>query len=44
MKRGSKRVIKSIYDIARQELVINIRSTWMAIFAVIFALLVVSIS
>jgi Cu-processing system permease protein len=37
-------MMKAIYDIARQELVINVRNTWMVIFAVVFALLVVSIS
>lgn len=35
---------KAIYDIARQELVINIRNKWTIIFAVVFGALVVSIS
>ncbi len=35
---------KAIYDIARQELVINIRNKWTLIFAVVFGALVVSIS
>ena len=35
---------KAIYDIARQELVINIRNKWTVIFAVVFGVLVVSIS
>lgn len=35
---------RTVYDIARQELVINIRNKWMLIFAVVFGLLVVSIS
>jgi Cu-processing system permease protein len=34
----------SIYHIARQELVINIRNKWTVIFAVVFGILVVSIS
>ncbi len=37
-------MMKAIYHIARQELVINVRNTWMAIFAVVFAALVVTIS
>lgn len=35
---------KAIFDIARQELVINIRNKWTIIFAVVFGALVVSIS
>jgi len=35
---------KAIYDIARQELVINIRNKWTIIFSVVFGVLVVSIS
>lgn len=35
---------KAIYDIARQELVINIRNKWTIIFAAVFGALVVSIS
>ena len=35
---------KAIYDIARQELTINIRNKWTLIFAVVFGALVVSIS
>ncbi len=35
---------KAMYDIARQELVINIRNKWTIIFAVVFGALVVSIS
>lgn len=35
---------RAIYDIARQELVINIRNKWTIIFAVVFGVLVVSIS
>jgi Cu-processing system permease protein len=35
---------KSINDIARQELIINIRNKWTAIFAVVFGILVASIS
>jgi Cu-processing system permease protein len=35
---------RAIYDIARQELVINIRNKWTVIFAVVFGALVVSIS
>jgi Cu-processing system permease protein len=35
---------KSIYDIARQELIINIRNRWTVIFAAVFGALVVSIS
>lgn len=35
---------KAIYDIARQELIINIRNKWTIIFAVVFGALVVSIS
>lgn len=35
---------KSVYDIARQELIINIRNRWTMIFAVVFGALVVSIS
>jgi Cu-processing system permease protein len=36
--------LRAIYDIARQELVINIRNRWTLIFAVVFGVLVVSIS
>lgn len=36
--------LKAIYDIARQELIINIRNRWTLIFAVVFGILVVSIS
>lgn len=36
--------LRAIYDIARQELVINIRNKWTIIFAVVFGVLVVSIS
>jgi Cu-processing system permease protein len=35
---------KAIFDIAKQELVINIRNKWTIIFAVVFGVLVVSIS
>ncbi|MEK7251375.1 MAG: ABC transporter permease subunit, partial [Bacteroidota bacterium] len=35
---------KAIYDVARQELIINIRNKWTIIFAVVFGALVVSIS
>ena len=35
---------KAIYDISRQELVINIRNKWTVIFAVVFGALVISIS
>ena len=36
--------VRAIYDIARQELIINIRNKWTIIFAVVFGVLVVSIS
>ena len=36
--------IPALYYIARQELVINIRNKWTVIFAVVFGILVVSIS
>ena len=36
--------LRTIYDIARQELVINIRNKWTIIFAVVFGVLVVGIS
>ncbi len=36
--------LKAIYDIARQELVVNIRNKWTMIFALVFGVLVVSIS
>ncbi len=35
---------KTIFDIARQELIINIRNKWTLIFAIVFGALVVSIS
>jgi Cu-processing system permease protein len=35
---------RTIYDIARQELVINIRNKWTLIFAIVFGVLVVGIS
>jgi len=36
--------VRTIFNIARQELVINIRNKWMVIFAIVFGVLVVSIS
>jgi Cu-processing system permease protein len=35
---------RAIYDIAKQELVINIRNKWMVIFAIVFGVLVLGIS
>lgn len=35
---------RTIFDIAKQELIINIRNKWMLIFAIVFGALVVSIS
>jgi Cu-processing system permease protein len=44
LRRGLVVDVKSISDIARQELVITIRNRWTVIFAVVFGLLVVSIA